>query len=536
MIEVELPDGRVVEIDTTDTAVAAQAAQRFLASSAPKAPETGMLEDAAKSVGSGLASATAGTLGAAGDLRSLLSAGTSALGDKLGVGSDKIQAFKDLAASAAGLTTTGRLLANAPTSRDIINTAADPIVSPDYQPQTDMGRFLKKGAEFAPNMLVGGPEGLAARFLTNVAAPAVGSEIGDRLAGPYGGAAGALAGGAGASSIAQKFNQMAAARRAASALPSGDRLVEAGGAGFNRARDMNVVVTPDWATSAAAKMRSDLKGFDPEAQGVVFKAADRLENLGKSSAPAMTPAQRLQAEMNWEPIPQRPPAPPVEINEVEMIRQQLSSMKTDTNASVREAARKAITSLQESQSALTPTQTLRGDASAYTQTLKDAIANYAAGKRSQTVQGKINLADLNANSPVGALDSGTSGQALQRTMKQLARPVNNTNVPVAKKLGFNDKEVGAIKAAADGTKMQNAAELMERLIPANFGAVPAMIARQIGGLTTKRQVAALDSLVRSNSPLGAQVAAQMPKVAERLSPKTQSLLTGLIPAALASPQ
>jgi hypothetical protein len=36
MIEVELPDGRVVEINTTDPKVAAQAAQRFLASSAPK--------------------------------------------------------------------------------------------------------------------------------------------------------------------------------------------------------------------------------------------------------------------------------------------------------------------------------------------------------------------------------------------------------------------------------------------------------------------------------------------------------------------
>jgi hypothetical protein len=36
MIEVELPDGRVVEINTTDPAVAAQAAQKFLTSSAPK--------------------------------------------------------------------------------------------------------------------------------------------------------------------------------------------------------------------------------------------------------------------------------------------------------------------------------------------------------------------------------------------------------------------------------------------------------------------------------------------------------------------
>jgi hypothetical protein len=36
MIEVELPDGRVVEINTTDPTVAAQAAQKFMTSSAPK--------------------------------------------------------------------------------------------------------------------------------------------------------------------------------------------------------------------------------------------------------------------------------------------------------------------------------------------------------------------------------------------------------------------------------------------------------------------------------------------------------------------
>jgi len=36
MIEVELPDGRVVEINTTDPAIAAQAAQKFLSSASPK--------------------------------------------------------------------------------------------------------------------------------------------------------------------------------------------------------------------------------------------------------------------------------------------------------------------------------------------------------------------------------------------------------------------------------------------------------------------------------------------------------------------
>jgi hypothetical protein len=180
MIEVELPDGRVVEIETTDPNVAAQAAQKFMASAQQPAPQAGMLEDAAKSVGSGLASATAGVLGAGGDLRSLLSAGTSAIGGKLGVEPDKVQAFKDMVSKAAGMTATGAVLNNAPTSRDIVNSATDPVVSPDYKPQTLTGSYLKTGAEFLPGALVG-QGGWASRILQGVALPAVASETAGQL-------------------------------------------------------------------------------------------------------------------------------------------------------------------------------------------------------------------------------------------------------------------------------------------------------------------------------------------------------------------
>ena len=156
-----------------------------------------MMEDAAKSVGSGLATATASTLGAAGDLRSALSGATSYLGDKAGFAPDKVQAFKDLMAKGASMTPPGMVLANAPTSRDVINSAPDAVVSPDYKPQTTLGGYLKTGAEFAPGMLMGGPRGLASRFVSNVAMPAIGSETAglltkDTAAEPYARAAGAI--------------------------------------------------------------------------------------------------------------------------------------------------------------------------------------------------------------------------------------------------------------------------------------------------------------------------------------------------------
>lgn len=186
------------------------------------APQAGMLEDAAKSVGSGLANATAGTLGMAGDLRSLASAGVDWAGSKAGAAPDKVQAFKDFMSRAAGMTGAGAVLNMAPTSRQIRDSASDPIVSPDYKPQTAVGGYLKTGAEFAPGMLMGGPRSLLARFGTNVAAPTVASETAGQLtqgtdAEPYARIGGALIGGAGATKLA---NSMEAARALKAATPS----------------------------------------------------------------------------------------------------------------------------------------------------------------------------------------------------------------------------------------------------------------------------------------------------------------------------
>lgn len=457
----------------------------------------GMGEDAAKSVAAGLGSATIGALGSVGDIRSLLSRGADIVAGNIGFDPSMLK-------SAAG--TVFRGLNDAPTSKDVRATVTDPIVDPDYKPQYPINSLLKRGAEFGPNLLLGGPEGLGARFLTNVAAPAVGSEIGESVSGPLGGMAGALAGGIGATSAVQKFKAMAAARQGASALPSGEKLVETGGNQFNQARDMNVVVTPDFATKTASAMRTALKDFDAEDAALkdVFRKIDRLDNLGS--------------------------APSVAMNDVENVRKQLSKLRLSADAPTREAAKQAQEVLTKSQMALTPAQTLLGDAPAYTKTIKDAVGNYAAGKNSQTIAGKMNLAELNLNSPVGGLDMASSGQALQRTMKQLARPVNNTNVPVARKLGFNQEEVAAITQAANGNKLTHLGDVANQVIPhwAGGGAVGSVL-RAMGGLSVKRQVAALDSLVRSRSPLAQQVAGQLPpQVVQQLPAKTQRLLQALV--------
>lgn len=525
--EFKSPEGKTYSVDGPDGATPDQAfqiLQQHLSSA-------GLGEDLAKSAGAGLANAAAETIGALGDARSLASAATDYAGDKLGISPDKVQAFKNLASKAALATPVTSLLANAPTSRDVINAAPDPIVSPDYKPQTALGGYVKTGAEFLPGMLAGGPEGLGQRFLTNVAAPAVASETAGKLtegtaAEPYARLGGALVGGAGASAAAQKLTTARS-----TAIPTGEELLKTGGAQFDAVKASDAIIKPAIVEQMAKDIKTELlnDGKHPTIgnQSGVFSALDRMEELGKRPGGVTT-------------------------KDMEVIRKNLTTAKMDADGGTREAARQAVDSFMSRYSALAQNDLLHGQNPS--PMLKEAIANWAAGKRSNAVTGKVDLAELNA----GTAGSGANiDNNMRQAIKQLARPQNNTNIPIAKKLGFNDQEISAIKQAATGTAVGNTARYLGKYAPTGIvsaaggaglghlvggpagAAIPVVgyVAKKIGDLSTKRAVSALDSLVRSRSPLAAQVAAQLPpQITSQLPAKTQRLLRALAVAAPARQQ
>lgn len=490
--EFKSPEGKTYAVEGPEGATAEQAFQILqsqIGAQAPADSGPGIGQDLAQVAKAAPGRTLASIAGLPGDL---LHAGMRALGDNL------------TPESAYG------------------SNAINKALGSDYEAQTGVGRVTQKAIDFAP-ALIGGPETLALKAATRIAAPVAASEAGRAVGGPYGEVAGALAGAAGGAVGARKWQEMLAARKAAQAPAAEDILRTAKGQ-FKSAEDMNLTVTPDFATSAAAKMRADLKGFDPEAQGVVFKAADRLEDFAKPTATT--------------------PYVPVAMNDVELIRKQLTNLKQSNEAPIREAARKAIASLQDSQTAITPTQVLRGDAADYTRTMRDAIANYAAGKRSNTVMGKVALGDLNAAT---AGSGANEDNALRQAIKQLVRPVNNDIVPKASRLGFNADEIAAMNRVARGTGLGNTARYLGKLAPtgsvsgvlsagggfAAAGPVGAIalpaagyVAKKIGDLSTKKAVAALDSLVRSRSPLAQQVAAQLPPAIVSKLPASTKLLLG----------
>jgi hypothetical protein len=493
------PDGKSYSVDGPEGATQEQAfsiLQQQIGTPAPSADKSSSVSGVAKSLGTGAAEGVIGLAGLPGDLYRM---GTRALGDNL-----------------------------SPESRfgsDAIKKGVEGYTGEFYKPQGTAEEVAAKIGQFAP-AVIGGPETIAAKLATRVAAPAVASEIGGKVAGPYGEIAGALIGAGGASAAANKFKEMAAARQVSSVIPTGQDLLKKGGSQFNEARDMNVIVKPDFATNAASDMRQAIRGFDPEAHKPVFAAADRLENLAQSGKGF--------------------PSVAVPMNEVENIRKQLVSLKTSPDASVREASRQAIKSLQQSQIALTSADTLAGDAGAFTKLSKEAIDNWAAGKRSNTVMGKAALGELNAAT---AGSGANEDNALRQSLKQLARPINNDITPKWQRLGFNQAEGAAIENVARGTPLGNTARFIGKGAPTGIvsaagglgigsmaggpvGAValPAVgyIAKKIGDLSTKKAITALDSLVRSRSPLAAQVAALHPQIVQQLPSKTQRLLQAAI--------
>jgi hypothetical protein len=276
MIEVELPDGRVVEVDTTDANVAAQAAQKFLSA---KPPEASMLGDAAKSVGAGLANAAIGTIGGLGDVRELASRGVDMAGSALGFDPSKL---KSAASVASNIMPGLGLLRSAPTSQDVRSSVTDPIVSPDYQPQSVAGSYLKTMAEFAPGVLTGGRGNLGSNILRNVVAPAAVSETAGQLtqgtaAEPYARLLGALGGSAGAT---KAINASAEARAISKATPALDNLKSTTSAGYDALTDRNIRLPLQ--QSALDNVASDIadtlnrKGIRPSVAESIHKAVDEI--------------------------------------------------------------------------------------------------------------------------------------------------------------------------------------------------------------------------------------------------------------------
>lgn len=468
-----------------------------------------MGEDALKSVGSGLANATIGTLGAAGDIRSLLSKGVSLAGDKLGVSPDKVQAFKDIATRGANMTGAGMALANAPTSKDIAATATDPLVPLDYQPQYATGSVLKTGAEFLP-AVVGGPESIGQKLLTRVAVPALTTEAAGALAKdtpyePYARIGGALLGGAAATKAANALNEARALKAATPALA--DVKSEATNA-YDALTARNVATPiPQSALDVLAmdiKTNLNAKGIRPSTAQSIHNAVDEIK----------TPATAGMAD----------------VADLVAARQNVKSLLGSPDAN-KAGAFVALNKIEKAIEANSP-GTMK--------TIREADKNYSASKAVEALDKRTAKAELRT----AATDSGMNvGNKIRQNVATLLGSSE------AKYLSAETK--AELEKIVRGTWTQNGMRMVANLLGGGgglgmlaggtagyeAGGLPGALAGVVAGRTFKiannrsvvKQAERAAEAIRRRSPLGQQTPLIMP-------PMSNPLLSGAAPAALLARQ
>lgn len=409
------------------------------------------------------------------------------------------------------------------------SNAINKALGSDYEAQTGVGRVTQKAIDFAP-ALIGGPEALALKAATRIAAPVAASEAGRAVGGPYGEVAGALAGAAGAGMVAQRFNAAMRARAAQNAIPdTADIRLDARG-NYRHPEVAAVRINGDALDGLAGQIEHDLQhganaGYRAANEPGVFNAVNELR-LAQQEGRAAT------------------------IADIDSVRQVLGQLGKERDAGGQltrqaTAANRARREIDNFLPNLNQNDLLAGDAARANAILEDARRNWNQYKKAQDVERRLANAELNAT-------SANSGANIQNSIKQAFKPLLKDNERQARSAGFSDAEIAALNRVVRGDWLGSAARATGNLLGGGgglgmlasgavgyeaggpAGAVAAGLAgrglKMAGNASTMRAVRDLDRLIRSNSPVALRVAAQNPALIPRLPQHSQNLLGSLIAA------
>jgi hypothetical protein len=500
------PDGGTYQVDAPDEHAALTAFSSL--HSQPTAPQSSPVADVAKSAGIGLAQGALGVLGMGGDVGSLLGSATDKVGGMVGASPDKVQQFKDYMRTAAQAIPGAGILTR-PGSADL-QKGVEKVTGDFYKPQTTAGEYARTIGEFAP-AAIGGPESIGAKLVSRVAAPALASETAGQMtkgtaAEPYARTIGAIAGGAGASKVAQS---MEAANLARTVTPSLDTLKNSTSGAYDTLTSRNVAIPIGQSTldNLASDIATTLnnRGIRPSNASSIHQAVEELK----------TPATAGAAD----------------VADLVAGRQSIKELlgKHDTNkAGAFVALNKIETAIEQA----SPGTMAR---------LKEADKNWAAVRASESLDKRMARADLRA---AGA-DSGMNiGNKIRQQVANYLLSNEARFLPAAAKADLEK----VVRGTATQNVMRHVANFLGgggglgMLAGASAGyeagGVPGAIAGaaagralRIGGnfLTVKQAQRAAQN-IRAGSPLGQQMAAGLPPA----KPITSAVQNGLLGALLAS--
>jgi hypothetical protein len=427
------PDGKTHSIEGPEGATREQAFQmlqlKLGGQSAPAAPKESFGSDLAKSVGSGLEQGTATALGLPGDVASLAH---SVAPQRV------IDAVKAVPGAKA-------LYDHLPGRQAILDSASDPLVDPNYQPQSAAGRYSQAIAKNAgPGLVTGmGPLATTAGAVAGQAAyDATGSHL-------------AEAGGNLAASIAAP---LALARYGARLGLSGRQAMMP----LQDAAQVRDIANAHYADPLLRDTR-----VAPQAVNGLAGDMQQALNDGRS---AFLPAQAPEVTRGIEALANRGPAvgppAPMSIEELHSFRKTLGEMGQEMGPTFRPteqaaAAGRARRVLDQYLDNIPSRDVVSGNPIDAVQSLRDANRNWMAQSGATRVGNMIGNAEVQNASTHSAMNLGN-------TTRQKLRPLLMNDAAELRRTG-NADVIPEVERAVYGGPQTNIARTVSNMLGGGGG-------------------------------------------------------------------
>lgn len=250
--------------------------------------------------------------------------------------------------------------------------------------------------------------------------------------------------------------------------PTVDALKAAASAGYDRMRDMGVDYSSDAVKTMANSIQAGLEqdGVIKELAPKSFAVLDKLQNPPSGSVAPLSGLEAARRAFN-------------------------NAGKDFTNPTDQLAAQRAREGIDQFIIGSDPTTVAAGPAQEAAQALQDARGNYAAAKRSDTINGVQDAAELSAA-------AANSGQNLGNSIRQRVKSVL---LSPKKSAGFSDDEIDQLRSVVEGSTAANASRYVGNLLGGGGG---------LGGMLTG--VAGAGIGASTGSPLLAAAGATVPLI------------------------
>ncbi len=272
-------------------------------------------------------------------------------------------------------------------------------------------------------------------------------------------------------------------------LPTAEELKAAANSGYDTARNMGVDIKPEAVANTAQTLAANL-----EKDGINAKLAPKT--FGIIDELAAPPAGSVATLSN-----------------LETARRALGNAAKDfLNPTEQLAAKRAQQHLDDYLGGIPQADVLAGDAAQASKVLSEARQNYAASKRSEQINGQVDIAEGNAAAANSGLNIGNS----------VRQRFNSILKSDKKSSGFTDAEIAQMEKVRDGTALGNTARYAGNLLGGGGGlgsvasaavgagslgpigaAAPAVgyALKKLSDASVNRQVRKLDEMTRARAPL-----------------------------------